>query len=180
MTHSPTHPSFVPPPAGDDDAEEALGHQAAHLDQVLARIMFLLASKAGASSSDLPLAQLRVCTLLIDGTWTVSALGREMGTTVSAMTQLIDRLEAAGMVERVSGETERRSRSVRLTEHGRSIMSCRRQRKTERARQALQALDVETRRTLVRSLDGFLAACNRALSGAGAAPGEPGRTRGEA
>lgn len=144
--------------------DDILTRQAVHLEQVLPRIMFLLAVKYEPSAPDLPLAQLRVCAALMQGTWTVSELSREMGTTASAITQLADRLEAAGMVERVSDEHDRRSRSLRLTARGRSIMNSRRDQRKERARQALHELDAEARLTVLQSLDSLLEACSMAFS----------------
>ena len=44
---------------------------------------------------ELPVAQLRVCTLLDPGPRTISDLAKELGITVSAVTQLADRLDIA-------------------------------------------------------------------------------------
>ena len=47
-------------------------------------------------ADDLPLAQLRVCSLLVGGDRSISCLSRELGITMSATTQLADRLERTG------------------------------------------------------------------------------------
>ena len=60
---------------------------------------------------DLPLAQLRVCASLQDGPLPMSALSRELGVTLSAMTQIADRLERANLVSRVA-EAERSADSL--------------------------------------------------------------------
>jgi DNA-binding transcriptional ArsR family regulator len=51
-------------------------------------------------TSDLPLRQLHVCATLYDGPLSMSKLSRKLGVSLSAMTQIADRLEAAGMVAR--------------------------------------------------------------------------------
>ena len=48
------------------------------------------------SAAELPLAQLRVCGVLCDGPRPMSAVSRELGVSLSAMTQIADRLERAG------------------------------------------------------------------------------------
>ena len=47
-------------------------------------------------AAELPLAQLRVCGMLYDGPHPMSVLSRELGVSLSAMTQIADRLERAG------------------------------------------------------------------------------------
>ena len=76
---------------------------------------------------DLPVAQLRVCAVLIDGPHTMGSIARELGISHSATTQIADRLERAGMVERVAGSGDRRCKSLRMTPHGIEWMRSRRE-----------------------------------------------------
>jgi DNA-binding MarR family transcriptional regulator len=52
----------------------------------------------------------------------MSEISRELGMSLSAMTQIADRLERAGLVERVFPGADRRVRNLQLTERGREFM----------------------------------------------------------
>src|SRR3972149_6505887 len=68
--------------------------------------------------ADLPLAQLRVCAILYDGPRPMSALSKKLGVSLSAMTQIADRLERAKLVSRVARGNDRRVRCLQLTPQG--------------------------------------------------------------
>ncbi|MEN6449010.1 MAG: MarR family transcriptional regulator [Thermoguttaceae bacterium] len=70
----------------------------------------------------LPLGQLRVCSVLRRGPQAMSAIGRELGASLSAMTQIADRLERAKLVKRVPRGDDRRVRCLQLTERGERLM----------------------------------------------------------
>ena len=53
-------------------------------------------------ADELPLAQLRVCAVLSEGPRAMSVLGRELGVSLSALTQIADRLERARLVKRTA------------------------------------------------------------------------------
>jgi DNA-binding MarR family transcriptional regulator len=71
---------------------------------------------------DLPIRQLRICLALYTHSGSMSEISRELGMSLSAMTQIADRLERAGLVERVFQGTDRRVRNLQLTEQGRQLM----------------------------------------------------------
>ncbi len=71
---------------------------------------------------DLPIRQLRICLVLSAHSGSMSEISREVGISLSAMTQVADRLERAGLVERVFQGTDRRVRHLQLTERGRQLM----------------------------------------------------------
>ncbi len=102
--------------AGDstNDSSRAL----TSLLMALARDMFSVDDAV----SDLPLRQLRVCALLCDSPLSMTVLGRKSGVTLSAMTQIADRLERAGLVKRTFAGTDRRMRCLQLTPRGQRIM----------------------------------------------------------
>ena len=72
---------------------------------------------------ELPLAQLRVCGMLYDGPHPMSALGREIGVSQSAMTQIADRLRARRMVK-ARRRRRRSSRPLPAIDAARQEESC--------------------------------------------------------
>jgi DNA-binding MarR family transcriptional regulator len=103
-------------------------------------------------STDLPVAQLRVCALLGDGPLTVTALAHELDISVSAATQVADRLEAAGLATRVTDQDDRRVRNLVLTPQGETLTHRRRTRRTQAARTLLGRLAPEERREVLSAL----------------------------
>jgi len=116
----------------------------------LMRRLFVL--DADDPGMDMPVAQLRVCAVLSGGPKTMGAISRELGITHSAITQIADRLERAGMVERVMESDDRRCKSLRMTERGISEMRSRRDRRVSSAMRALDQLSAEDRAAVVSSL----------------------------
>ncbi|MEX2113110.1 MAG: MarR family transcriptional regulator [Pirellulales bacterium] len=74
------------------------------------------------STLDLPLRQLRVCLTLCGRKESMSELSRGLGVSLSAMTQVADRLERQGLVERVFDGSDRRVRFLQLTAKGEALM----------------------------------------------------------
>jgi DNA-binding MarR family transcriptional regulator len=75
----------------------------------------------------------------------MSAMGRELGVSLSAMTQIADRLERAGLVKRVVQGPDRRVRQLQLTPRGDRIMQGREQARVARVLGALERLTPEAR-----------------------------------
>ena len=101
---------------------------------------------------ELPVAQLRVCSILQDGPKAMSALSKEMGISLSAVTQIVDRLGKTGLVDRFAEPADRRVKCLRLTEHGVAVMKARRHRRAGRILSLLQLLSYGERRSLVAGL----------------------------
>jgi len=116
----------------------------------LARRLFTL--EADDPGMELPVAQMRVCTVLIDGPKTMGAISRELGISHSAITQIADRLERALMVERVPESEDRRCKSLRLTAFGVEKMRSRRERRVLRMQRAMDKLPPEDRAAVVSAL----------------------------
>lgn len=116
----------------------------------LARRLFTL--EADDPGMELPVAQMRVCTVLIDGPKTMGAISRELGISHSAITQIADRLERAAMVERVPESEDRRCKSLRLTAFGVEKMRSRRERRVLRMQRAMDKLPPEDRAAVVSAL----------------------------
>jgi len=143
----------------------------ASLLPALMRQLFVLDDDLAA---ELPLAQLRVCGILCDGPRPMSTLSRELGVTLSAMTQIADRLERARLVNRVAEDGDRRVRCLQLTDRGESIMRCRQDARIQRVLVALEHLSPQERKQVLGSLELLLSVCtasNEQLTAAVAVPG---------
>jgi len=103
-------------------------------------------------TTDLPVAQLRVCALLGDGPRTVSSLAGKLGISVSAATQVADRLESAGLAERVVEDDDRRIRTLRLTRRGSAFARGRREKRVRSARKLLAMMAPVERRAVLSAL----------------------------
>lgn len=171
---SPTAPSIIEgavgtaahhsPVASEAEVSEHahLASQAEELERLLPaamRAVFDLPPPENALA-DLPVAQFRLCILLSrQGRRTMSQLGEELHISVSAVTQMADRLERANLVERVTEKTgDRRTRHLQLTPYGHDLILARRALRTERAAQMLTLLDPAMRATVLHVLQTVLAA----------------------
>lgn len=127
-------------------SDDILLVQAANLESLLPRLMRrLFTLDPSHPSNELTLAQLRVCTILQGGARTVSGISEELSISVSAATQIADRLERAGYVERVAEPDDRRMRKLRLTAHGDEVMRSRRETRVRGAAAALEKLPLAAR-----------------------------------
>jgi DNA-binding MarR family transcriptional regulator len=102
--------------------------------------------------SQLVVAQLRVIRLLSVRSMRPSEIGKELGMSASAVTQVTNRLEAAGLVERVMDGKDRRVRHLNLTARGKRIVKARRERRTQASLPLLKRLNEKDRAHLIRIL----------------------------
>lgn len=127
-------------------------------------------------SEQLPVAQLRVCGELYDAPCSMSVLSRTLGVSLSAMTQLADRLERAGLVRRVAARSDRRVKQLRLTAEGRRTLERREEARARRVALALECLSPQSRHEVQAALEQFVAAAMatapRVAPAVGAASGE--------
>lgn len=150
-------------------AEEPLDEQARCLEQMLPRLMrSLFPLESDFPALDLPLAQLRVCTMLQSGPRSLTSLAEELSISVSAATQNADRLERAGMVTRTAAPGDRRVKHLELTEEGRRTMDNRRNRRVARARQTLEQMTEAERSSVLSAVRQLIEAARP-----GAALGSP-------
>ncbi|HEY2883001.1 MAG TPA: MarR family transcriptional regulator [Pirellulales bacterium] len=110
-------------------------------------------------AADLPLRQLRVCMQLYEGPRSMTALSRELGVSLSAMTQIADRLERARLVKRSFEGSDRRVRSLQLTPRGQKLMQQREQARIKRAAEAVSNMQENGRTEVLCALRRLLAAC---------------------
>lgn len=149
--------------------EHNIPEQAGEIASLLVSLVRRLFAPDDGPVGDLPLAQLRVCVLLLGGPHSMSAVSRELGVTQSAMTQIADRLERAGLVSRVADAADRRVRALRLTPRGERIMRQREEARVRRVASALGELSPEARRQVQTGLELFA----RASAGCGLALQNP-------
>ena len=109
-------------------------------------------------AADLPLAQLRVCVSLHDGPLPMSALSRELGVTLSAMTQIADRLERANLVSRVAEEKDRRVRCLQLTPRAEKIMRRHADSRIRSVSAVLSLLSPDERKAIVAAVETLMKA----------------------
>ncbi|HET6383799.1 MAG TPA: MarR family transcriptional regulator [Armatimonadota bacterium] len=118
--------------------DDELLEQAALLECLLPRLMRrMFTLDPDHPVNELPVGQLRLCSILQSGPRPMSALGDELRVSISSLTQLADRLEKAGLVERIHGCEDRRMKLLALTAEGEALM---RSRQAGRIRGAAQVL----------------------------------------
>ncbi len=134
-------------------ADDLLTRQADAIASMLPMLMrrFTQLSEAD-PAMHLPMAQMRLCSTLREGSRSMSCLARELGISLSAVTQMADRLERSGMVERVPEADDRRMKSLRLTEHGREVIRARREKRVARIAGALGHLSPDSRQQVLDAL----------------------------
>lgn len=103
-------------------------------------------------ASELPLRQLRVCLALFDGPRSMTRLSRELGVSQSAITQIADRLQSAGMVTRLLGGPDRRVRSLQLTTRARKMLRLREASRIERIMLILKGMSPAARNDVLASM----------------------------
>jgi DNA-binding MarR family transcriptional regulator len=142
------------------DTESTIACLAARIERTLPRItrsMFTLAINHPAG--ELPMAQLRACSyLLTAGASPITEIAEELGVSVSAATQIADRLEKTGFVQRECKTDDRRVKLLSLTQQGHKLMSERRERRVSRVAHALALLSSQKRAAIVDALDTLLEA----------------------
>jgi DNA-binding MarR family transcriptional regulator len=137
-------------------------HQAKEVTDLLmslTRELFAVDDQA----AELPLRQLRVCALLYEGSRSMTSLSRGLGVSLSAMTQIADRLERARLVKRSFEGSDRRVRSLQLTPRAVRIMRLREDSRVRRAATALEQLAPPQRNTVLAALHALHYACSAAI-----------------
>lgn len=149
---------------GSAEQESALREQATQMEHLLPRLMNrMFTLERDRPAAELPLAQLRVCIILQTGPRTLSAISEELSISVSATTQIADRLEKAGMVERISGQDDRRTKNLQLSSHGSEMMKARREERILRAVRALSQMEPELRVNALQTLNTLMEAVDASL-----------------
>ena len=136
---------------------ERMKNQAREVENLMPAIARrLFAIDPNHPANHLPAGQVRLCAVLQNGPRSMTLVGDELNISQSAVTQLVDRLEKSGMVERVAEPEDRRVRLVRLTVEGENVMRSRRDERLRRTERALAQLSEETRESVICALDALL------------------------
>ena len=128
----------------------------------IARRLFTL--EPGSPLAELTNPQLKLVSLLLTGRRTMTEVAAEMAISVSAATQLADRLERAGLVGRTAenGEAnnggDRRLRYLALTQSGEELLSARQKQRQARVTAVLSRLPAGDQAAIRAALETMLAA----------------------
>ncbi len=142
-----------------EESEVEIVQQASELEHLLPAVMrHTFTLDPTHPLTEMPFGQFRLCTLLFrEGKRTMSQVSEDLSISVSAVTQMADRLEKTGMVERVSDcGGDRRTRFLQLTPHGQTLMESRHILRISRATAILRLVSVEERREILQALEKLL------------------------
>ena len=103
--------------------------------------------------AELPLAQLRLCNVLAGGPRPMSEISREIGTSLSAVTQIADRLERADLIKRVPRGDDRRVRCLQLTQQGEEMMHAHERMRIGCMSRVLEQLTPGDRETVIHTFE---------------------------
>lgn len=149
---SPASTPAVESPPGVTPPDDAVVAQAWALDEIFkgfARRVLIDDDPASA----LPLRQLRVCLTLYEAPRSMSEISRELGFSLSAMTQIADRLERAGLVTRWFEGPDRRVRRLRLTPRARRMLRIREEARIRRVAAVLGTMNESSRQSVLAAFD---------------------------
>ncbi len=110
---------------------------------------------------ELPLRQFRVCMALFEGPLCMSELSQMLGVSQSAITQIADRLEVAGMVTRGPAGEDRRLRSLELTGQARRMLEQHEEKRIARMMSVIKRMSAAERSQLLASIDTLCAAASQ-------------------
>jgi MarR family transcriptional regulator, organic hydroperoxide resistance regulator len=111
------------------------------------------------SMMDLPLRQLKVCLTLYPQSRSMSEISRELKLSPSAVTQVSDRLERRGLIERVFQDEDRRVRKLRLTRKGQHLVRAREKKQLRRIAAALDTLSANELEQVMTGLETLAQSC---------------------
>jgi len=136
------------------DRIESIEVDAERLEALLPRLMrVLLPSVEEDPLGGLPLGQIRLMRAVAPGPKLAADAGAELGLSPSALSQMVQRLEEAGLIRREEFPEDKRHRSLCLTEAGAARMADRRRLRAHRARSLLDRLSADERSTLLCLLE---------------------------
>jgi DNA-binding MarR family transcriptional regulator len=114
---------------------------------------------------DLPVRQLKVCLALLPRSCSMSEIGRAVGMSPSAVTQVSDRLERRGLVEREFQDEDRRVRKLRLTAKGLRLMRTHEENQIHRIASALERLTESEIEQLMKGFEVLTRSCSCGTNG---------------
>ena len=145
---------------------------AAGVTAVLERLIGLFRSMSPSDGLSLTAAA-TLATLDRSGPCRLTALAAHEGVTQPAMTQLVDRLQGAGLFDRVPDPADGRAVQVRITGEGRALLARRRAVRAERVAGLLARLSPGDQALLTAALPALEALANTQGPDARAGPQQP-------
>lgn len=135
--------------------------RASHTDAVHTALRTVVRNLLGVDDSmmDLPLRQLKVCVSLYGQSRSMSEIGRDLKLSPSAVTQVSDRLERRGLIERVFQDEDRRVRKLRLTRKGQQLVRSREKKQLRRIAAALDTLSANELGQVMNGLEVLADSC---------------------
>lgn len=131
--------------------------RAIRLEGLLPRVLRTLFKPVGDDPLvELPVGQMRMMRLLSSKTWTPSNLGEELGLSVSAVTQMANRLDAIGLLARVEDPSDRRVKHLTLTPLGLEMMRKRQDRRVRLLESVLVHMKEDRQEEFIRILEELL------------------------
>jgi MarR family transcriptional regulator, organic hydroperoxide resistance regulator len=151
----------ISPPASEELPDATLDAVERLLMRSARRMLFEVA--ADSPLWDLPVPQIRALHLIAHRKHcAMGDLAARLGVAMSTATQVADRLEQRGWVQRVDDPEDRRVVRLALTPQGRTVVEERRQHRRAKLREALAKMAEEKREALI---DGLRALCEAVHAG---------------
>jgi len=139
---------------------DEIREKALKVEEMLPRLMrSLYRPQENDPLQQLPVAQLRVLRILFGSPKSHSAVSEELGISVSAVTQVANRLEHLSLLERVESPVDRRVKHLKLTVYGLKCMKERQEYRVMRTMEILKFLPDESQQKLLAVLDELLEGC---------------------
>lgn len=137
--------------------------RAARLESLFPRVLrTMFKPVANDPLVDLPVGQMRMMRLLATRSWTPSGLGDELGLSVSAVTQMANRLDAIGLVTRTEDPMDRRVKHLSLTPRGSELMTKRQDRRVHHLVSVLSCIPDARQIEIIEAMEELLDASVRA------------------
>jgi DNA-binding MarR family transcriptional regulator len=147
-----------------------LSECAAAIDIAAEALVRIWTGPQSAPGVPVPATQLRVLFVVEQsGAINLSRLANELGALLSSASRLCDRLEAAGLIVRESGQQSRREIAIRLSPDGEALLERVRHERQEQITKVLAQMPAGARQALLTGLTEFQNA-----AGARTRPGTPG------
>ena len=112
---------------------------------------------------ELPVGQMRMMRLLAQKTFTPSNLGEELGLSVSAVTQMANRLDSIGYLSRIEDPVDRRVKHLTLTPLGKEKMFKRQAKRIQRLESVLGHMPIDRQVEFLKLLEELIDASNQAF-----------------
>lgn len=154
-------------PGTDDDTDD--------LDQVVdavlagSRALVAVSARSIAGAKGVTLPQYRMLVVLHERTATLSELAAQLDVAPSTALRMVDRLVAAGLVERTVKPENRRETHLSLTTSGRRTVRSVTERRRRDLRTVVAQIPARRRAAVGRALEEFAAAADRAWTTGGGA-----------